>query len=81
MLRIATVTKLKPEEAIQKAIKYFGPDGHKLKVSNQTDTSAFFEGGGGSVAVTAYIEKCETNVDLISREWDFQVKEFIQLIR
>ena len=81
MLRIATKTKLTPEEAIIKAVKFFGPEGYKLKITSQSDTSASFEGGGGTVGITACAENEKTSVEFLSREWDYQVKEFIRLIR
>jgi hypothetical protein len=81
MLRIATKTKLSPEEVIRKAIKFFGTDNYKLKITAQTETSASFEGGGGSIDVSACEGNGKTSVDFLSREWDYQVKEFIMLIR
>lgn len=81
MLRIATKTKLTPEAAIKKAIIFFGPDGYKLKVVDQTDTSVSFEGGGGSVGVSACEDNGKTSVEFLSHEWDYQVKEFIKAIR
>ena len=77
MLRMATRTKLSPEEAIKRAVKFFGPDGHGLKVKEQSATRASFEGGGGIVEVTACAEEKGTSVELVSQEWDYQVKEFI----
>ena len=32
MLRVATQTKLSPEQVIGKAVTFFGPDGLKLKL-------------------------------------------------
>jgi len=81
MLRIATKTKLSPEEVIMKAITFFGPDNYKLKITAQADTSASFEGGGGTIDVSACAENGKTSVDFLSREWDYQVKEFIKMIR
>lgn len=81
MLRIATKTKLTPEQVIKKAIVFFGPTGYKLKLIDQTETSANFEGSGGSIEMTACKENSKTSVDFISQEWDFQVKEFIKAIR
>ncbi|MDD5288020.1 MAG: hypothetical protein PHY28_02770 [Dehalococcoidales bacterium] len=80
MLKISTDTKLTPEEAIKKAIEFFGTKGYKLKPIEQTATSANFEGGGGFIEVTACADKGKTKVDIMSREWDFQVKEFIKKI-
>ncbi|MFC1934003.1 hypothetical protein ACFLXX_02475 [Chloroflexota bacterium] len=77
MLRIATNTKLSPEEAIKRAVEFFGPAGHGLEVKEQTPTCAYFEGSGGGVDVIACVEEKGTSVELVSREWDYQVKEFI----
>ena len=77
MLKIATKTRLSSEEAIKGAVDFFGPEGHGLEVKNQTADCAYFEGGGGGVNVTACTEGKETSVELESREWDYQVKEFI----
>jgi len=79
MLNIATKTKLSPEEAIKKAVEFFS-SGYGLKVIRQEPTCASFEGGGGGVEVTACAEEKGTSVELISREWDYQVKEFIRKI-
>jgi hypothetical protein len=81
VLRIATKTKLTPEDVIKKAVKFFGPDGYKLKISSQTETAASFEGSGGTIEISACTDEGKTTVDFLSREWDFQVKEFIKMIR
>ena len=65
MLRIATKTKLSPEEAIKKAIKFFGTDNYKLKITAQTNTSVSFEGGGGSIDVSVCEENGKTSVDFL----------------
>ncbi len=80
MLKIATKTKLSPEEAIKRAVEFFGPGGQGLKVKRQEPTCASFEGGGGGVAVTACAEGKGASVELESREWDYQVREFIRKI-
>ncbi|MBI2328164.1 MAG: hypothetical protein HYU85_00690 [Chloroflexi bacterium] len=80
MLKIATKTKLSPEEAIKRAVDFFGPKGHGLAVKNQTADCAYFEGGGGSINVNACAEAKGTSVELESQEWDYQVKEFIRKI-
>ena len=82
MLKIGTETRLKPEEVIERAIKYFGPDGqYGLRVSQQTDTNICFEGSGGGVEVTACAGEEGTSVDVISREWDSQVRDFMTRIK
>ena len=82
MLKIGTETKLKPEEVIERALKFFGPDGqYGLRVGEQTDTTICFEGDGGGVEVVACAGEKGTTVDVISREWDSQVKEFMTRIK
>ena len=81
MLKIETKTKLSPGEAIKRAVEFFGPDGYGLQVKEQSPECAYFEGGGGGVEVTACNEGKGSSVELLSREWDFQVKEFIRKIR
>ena len=77
MLKIATKTKLSPEDAIKRAVEFFGPNGYRLEVKVQLPDYASFEGGGGGIQVVAHVEGKETSVDIESREWDYQVKEFI----
>jgi hypothetical protein len=81
MLRISSQTKLTPEEAIKKAIAYFGPGGHKMEITRQMDNYASFEGAGGSIEVAANKEGGQTTLEFISVEWDYQVKEFIRSVR
>ena len=82
MLKIGTETKLKPEEVIERALKFFGPDGgYGLSVGEQTDDTVCFEGGGGGVEVVACAGEKGTSVDVVSREWDAQVKEFMTTIK
>ena len=80
MLRIGTDTKLTPEDAVKKAVDFFGPKGYKLKITQQTATSVNFEGGGGFIELTASADKPRTKVEIMSREWDFQVNEFLKKI-
>ena len=77
MLKVVTKTKLSPEEAIKRAVEFFGPGGYGLAVKEQADNCASFEGGGGGVEVTTCVEEGGTSVELVSREWDYQVREFI----
>ncbi len=77
MLTIVTKTRLSPEEAIKRAVEFFGPGGYGLEIKEQSTDCAYFEGSGGGVDVTVCAEEKGTSVELESREWDFQVREFI----
>lgn len=81
MLKIATTTKLSPEEAIKRAATFFGPTGYKLNIVEQTSLSVCLEGGGGTIEVVACKDNGKTSVEFLSREWDNVVKEFIKTIR
>lgn len=78
MLRMGVNTKLGPAEVISRARQFFGPDGgYGLKITSEDDTSICFEGGGGSVDVVVGTLDSGATVDLVSSEWDQQVREFI----
>jgi hypothetical protein len=78
MMKLSTKSKLKPEEVIERAVTFFGPGGYGLKPQDKGNCCIEFEGGGGGVRVTASKEKKGSTVDLESREWDYQVREFIR---
>ncbi|MFC2021004.1 hypothetical protein ACFLU1_04340 [Chloroflexota bacterium] len=80
MLRIAIKTKRSPEEVIKQAVDFFGPNGYKLEIKEKSAGCAYFEGGGGGVDVIACSEGKATAVEFTSREWDYQVNEFIDKI-
>jgi hypothetical protein len=81
MLKLNVRTKLKPDEVVKKALEFFGPGGYGLKVTDQSDTCAYFEGGGGGIEVTTCTDDKGTSVDLETREWEYQVKEFAVKIK
>jgi len=81
MLNLSTKSRLKPEEVVKRAVRFFGPDGYGLEVTEQDKCCGQFEGGGGGVRVIASTEKNGSTVDIESREWDYQVKEFIDKIK
>ena len=77
MPRYGVESKLKPEEVIKKAKEYFGEGGLGLSVTDRDPCCAYFEGGGGHVSVTASEGDSKTQVDLETREWDYQVEKFM----
>jgi hypothetical protein len=81
MLKIAKESKLKPDEAIQRAVAFFGPKGYGLEVKDDGNCCATFEGGGGSVHVSASESKKGSTVELESVEWDYQTKQFLSSIK
>ncbi|MBE0431129.1 MAG: hypothetical protein IBX67_04810 [Dehalococcoidia bacterium] len=81
MLRLNTRTKSKPEEVVKKALGFFGPDGLGLEVTEQSDTCAYFQREGVYVSITACIDDKGTSVDMVTREFEYQVKEFAGKLR
>ena len=65
MLRISTITKMNSQEAIKKAVSFFGAGGYGLEVKEETPSYACFEGGGRGVEVTACAEEKGSSVELI----------------
>lgn len=80
MPRYGVQSKLKPDEVITKAKEYFGKDGLGLSVTDRNPCCVYFEGGGGHVAVTAAEGEQKTQVELETREWDYQVKHFMDQV-
>ena len=81
MLKIEATTKLTPEEAIKRAKKFFGPEGYGLTVKEVAECCVQFEGGGGGLEISAVPKGKGASLDFESREWDFQVKEFIRKLK
>jgi hypothetical protein len=80
MLKIAKESKFTPQEVIKRAAAFFGPKGYGLILKEEDNCNAYFEGGGGSVRVSAATSKKGSSVDIESVEWDFQAKEFLNRI-
>ena len=81
MLKLNASTKRKPEEVVKEALEFLGPGGYGFKVTQQSDTCAYFEGGGGGINVSACTDDKGTSVDLETREWEYQVKEIAGRIK
>lgn len=79
MARYGVETKLDPEEVIQEAVTFFGEGGVGLEVTDRSPCCATFAGGGGHVSVTVDAGD-KTEVELVTREWDYDVKRFVRRI-
>ena len=79
MARYGVSTRLLPEEIIRQAMAFFGHRGLGLEVTDRSQCCAHFEGGGGYVSVTVSEGK-KTEVELVTREWDEDVKRFMRQI-
>jgi len=79
MARYGVYTKLDPEEVIRKAVGFFGEGGVGLEVTEQALCCATFEGGGGHVAIAVNAGE-KTEVEIETREWDYDVQRFMREI-
>jgi hypothetical protein len=80
MIRIAKQTRLKPPDVIERASEYFGEDGEGLEEKERNPCCISFEGAGGYVAVSVVDEDKHRTIDIESREFDYQVKRFLETI-
>jgi hypothetical protein len=76
MLNLEVKTKLSQEEVTERIKRFFGKEGQGLRLSEETECCLSFEGGGGYVTAQVTAEEGTTRIDLLTQEWDFQVREF-----
>ena len=77
MIRITKETKLTAAEILERASSFFGKDGLGLEETDRNPCCVFFEGGGGHVSVTVVEEENKRSVEVETREWEYQVKQFM----
>lgn len=80
MASYSVETKLSPEEAVERAVSYFGPDVGKLEVTEREACCAHLVGGGGFVDIRAVGSEDGTTLHLETREWDIVVRQFMKQI-
>lgn len=78
-MRYQVSTMLTPQEALERAIVFFGPGGQGLILTSQTRGSVIFQGGGGHVAILMQ-PGAETTLELETREWDYAVQRFMSQV-
>jgi hypothetical protein len=75
-MRYETTTVLTPGEALEQALRDFGPTGLGLQVTSKSNLALIFQGGGGHIALTAHPGP-RTTLELETREWDHAVQQFM----
>jgi hypothetical protein len=80
MIHLEGKSRLGPEEVLDRAKKFFGKGGQGLELTEENASCLTFTGGGGYVTATVCLEGEQTKVDLVSQEWEYQVKEFLSKI-
>lgn len=73
----AKQVKASADEVLERAAKFFGAGGLGLTQESSEPGCLQFSGGGGHVALTTTAKDGSTEVNLETREWDTQVREFL----
>ncbi len=82
MIKLVKKSKLSPEEAVKRAVKFFGPGGLGMTIKEQNPTCAYFRGVSESyVNVITCAEGKGSSIEVESREWDKETKEFMAKIK
>ena len=76
MLNLEVRTKLSVEKVIHQLKRFFGKGGLGLDVTEETSQCLTFEGGGGHVTATICPDGTKTRINLVTQEWENQVKKF-----
>jgi hypothetical protein len=76
MTNLDVRTKLKQEEVSEHLKKFFGKGGLGLEITEETSQCLTFTGGGGYVTATFCPEKDKILINLVTQEWDHQVKKY-----
>jgi hypothetical protein len=79
MARYGKESKLSPVGILEKAVEFFGPGGEGLKVKSRDERCVRLEdeSGYGYVFIQVCKKEKSAEVTLETREWDFQVKQFM----
>jgi hypothetical protein len=80
MIHITKETALSADDVLRRASDFFGSQGLGLVEKERNSCCIAFEGGGGYVSVTVMEAGGKRDVDVESREWEYQVKEFLETI-
>ena len=75
MLNLEAKTRLSKEELTARIKGFF--EGLGLTLVDDTGGCLSYQGGGGYVTATLSEEGGKTRVDLVTQEWEYQVREFV----
>jgi len=79
-MRIEAKTKMEPAKVMTMARNFFGAELGLTEAQADAEV-AVFVGGGGGAAIGTHREGRTTTVELLSREWDVQAKQFIKKLK
>ncbi len=72
-------SQLTKEDLITRLKEHFGKWwlGLTMEITEENPSCIAFRGGGGYVKATVFSERGKSKVHLVTREWEYQVEEFI----
>jgi len=77
MIRISKQSRMNTAEILAKASRYFGKGGEGLDETERGPCCISFSGAGGYVTVTVSEETHKREVDVETREFEYQAKQFL----
>lgn len=77
MLRISKESRLAPGEILSKASRFFGKGGEGLEETERGSCCISFAGAGGYVTVTVSEAGHRREVNVESREFEYQARQFL----
>jgi hypothetical protein len=77
MLNMEVKTKLEPQEVAKRLKGYFGSKGEGLKLDQEDETCLSFCGPTGHVTANIGRMDDKTVLNLVTQEFEYQVKEFL----
>lgn len=80
MLRISKHSRLNTDEILTTATRYFGKGGEGLDETERGDCCISFSGTGGYVTVTVCEQTNQREVEVETREFEYQAKQFLGLV-
>ena len=80
MIRISKKSRLDPDEILVKALRYFGKDGEGSDETERGACCVSFSGAGGYVTVAVSERSDLREVDVETREFEYQAKRFLDSV-
>ena len=80
MAHYVTESRLSPAQILGDAIEFFGPNGWGLAVREQDERCASFTGGGGHLSILARATGRGSEIEIETREWDYQARQFLEKV-
>ena len=77
MVNMFKKTSLSTEKIIERTKEYFGEKGLNLVLTEENPDCLNYEGGGGYVNINICKDGNENRIDVVSVEWEKQVKDFL----